>query len=249
MNSAIYEGTVSHHRVRPRAHRFRYRVFTLLLDLGEIDRITRNSWLLGRNRATPLAFHDSDHGEGGDLCQWLDRLLAQRGIRAGGAKRVLCYPRLFGFVFNPLSTWFCNDEDGTLAAIVYEVHNTFGERHAYVLPVASPNGTIRQECAKEFYVSPFLSNDCSYHFRIRPPGADVLVAIDENEHGGPVLTALFTGKRRELTDRNLLLTLLRHPLMTLKIVAAIHFEALRLWTKRVPVHAHDVRPQAAGAGE
>jgi DUF1365 family protein len=176
------------------------------------------------------------------LCQWLDRLLAQHGISAGGAKRVLCYPRLFGFVFNPLSTWFCHDESGALAAIVYEVHNTFGERHAYVLAVTASDGPIRQECAKEFYVSPFLSSDCSYRFHIRPPGADVLVAIDEKENGLPVLAALFAGKQRELTDLNLLGAVLRHPLMTLKIVAAIHFEALRLWTKRVPVHARDSGP-------
>lgn len=238
MNSAIYIGAVSHHRLRPRKHKFRYRVFALLLDLGELDQLTRNSWLLGRNRAAPLSFHDKDHGDGGDLCQWLDRLFAERGISAGGAKRVLCYPRLFGFVFNPLSTWFCHDESGALAAIVYEVHNTFHERHAYVLPVTASNGPIRQECAKDFYVSPFLSNDCSYRFNIRPPGDDVLVAIDEKEGGAPVLSAFFSGRRRELTDRNLVVALLRHPLMTIKIAAAIHFEALRLWLKRVPVHAH-----------
>jgi DUF1365 family protein len=123
MKCAIDEGTVSFHRPHPREHQFPYRVFALLLDLGEPDWFTRNSWLLGRNRAAPLRFHDSDHGDRGELYQWLDRLLAQGGISAGGAKRVLCYPRLFGFVFKPLSTWFCNGEDGTLAAIVYEVHH------------------------------------------------------------------------------------------------------------------------------
>ncbi|HEX2590834.1 MAG TPA: DUF1365 domain-containing protein [Rhizomicrobium sp.] len=238
MNSAIYEGTVMHHRVTPTAHKFRYRVFALLIDLGELNQISSKSWLLGRNRAAPLGFRDKDHGLGEDLNGWLNRLLGERGIRADGAKRVLCYPRLFGFVFNPLSTWFCHASDGSLAAIVYEVHNTFGERHSYVLRVDASNRPIRQECEKDFYVSPFLSNDCSYRFNIRPPADDVLVAIDEKEHGARVLTAAFSGKRRELTDWNLLSVLLRHPLMTVKIVAAIHFEAVRLWLKRVPVHGH-----------
>jgi DUF1365 family protein len=236
--SALYEGFVTHHRLRPREHKFRYSVFALLIDLDELPRLTEGSRLFRRNAWAALSFFDRDHGDGGDLHQWLDRLLAQHGIRAAGPKRVLCYPRLFGFVFNPLSTWFCHESDGTLAAIVYEVHNTFGERHAYVLPVSAGDGTIRQSCAKDFYVSPFLSFDCSYRFNIRPPGEDVLVAIDETEAGAPILNALFAGERRAFSDRNLASALLRHPLMTLKIVAAIHYEALRLWLKRVPLHAH-----------
>jgi DUF1365 family protein len=246
MNSAIYQGFVTHHRVSPRVHKFKYRVFALLLDLDELNGIAKTSWLLARNRMAPLSFHDKDHGNGGDLRQWLDQELARHGINAGGPKRVLCYPRLFGFVFNPLSTWFCHASDGTLAAIVYEVHNTFGERHAYVLPVAPTNDIIRQECAKDFYVSPFLSKDCAYAFNIRPPSDDVLVAIDEKEHGAPVLKALFAGKRLPLNDGNLALALLHHPLMTVKVVAAIHFEALRLWLKRVPLHAHEAATQAKG---
>ncbi len=236
--SAIYEGYVTHHRLSPRDHKFRYSVFALLIDLDELDRLTKRSRLLKRNAWAAFGFYDCDHGDRGDLRQWLDRLLAQHGLCAAGPKRVLCYPRLFGFVFNPLSTWFCHASDGSLTAIVYEVHNTFGERHAYVLPVTPGDGPIQQDCAKDFYVSPFLSQDCAYRFNIRPPGDDVLVAIDEKESGRPVLKAVFAGKRRPLTDRNLASALLRHPLMTLKIVAAIHFEAIRLWLKRVPLHAH-----------
>jgi hypothetical protein len=238
MQSAIYQGFVSHHRLAPRDHRFRYRVFALLLDLDEIDALSEGSRLFKRNRPAVMSFNDRDHGDGGDLHLWLDRLLREHGLQAGGARRVLCYPRLFGFVFNPLSTWFCFDASGALAAIVYEVHNTFGDRHAYVLPVAASNGPIRQECAKDFTVSPFLSLDCSYRFNIRVPADDVLVAIDEKERGVPVLKALFRGRRRTLNDANLLSALLRHPLMTFKIVTAIHFEALRLWWKRVPHHKY-----------
>jgi DUF1365 family protein len=154
------------------------------------------------------------------------------------AKRVLCYPRLLGYVFNPLSVWFCHTGDGRLAAIVYEVHNTYGERHTYVLRVGNDDALIRQRCAKDFYVSPFLSMDCAYNFTIRPPGDDVVIAIDEEEAGQPILTATFCGKRKPLNDLALAAMLFRHPLMTVKIIAAIHFEAVRLMWKGVKRHAH-----------
>jgi DUF1365 family protein len=236
--SAIYQGFVSHRRVRPARHAFRYRVFSLLLDLDEIDALAARSHLFKRNRGGILSFHDKDHGDGGELRAWAHAHLACHGIAAGGAIRVLCYPRLFGYVFNPLSVWFCHGRDGALAATIYEVHNTFGERHAYVLPAQGAGEFEQQECGKAFYVSPFLSMDCRYQFRIRPPGERVLIAIEECEEGAPVLNAVFAGKRRPLTDAQLALALLRHPLMTLKVTAAIRFEALRLWLKRVPRHAH-----------
>jgi uncharacterized protein len=237
--SAIYQGFVSHRRIRPARHAFRYRVFSLLLDLDEIDALAARSRLFRRNRPGILSFHDKDHGDGGDLRAWAHAQLARHGLVAQGPLRLLCYPRLFGYVFNPLSVWFCHDRDGALAAMIYEVHNTFGERHAYVLSAQGAAGeTQQQECAKAFYVSPFLSMDCRYSFRIRPPGEDVLIAIDECEAGSPVLNAVFAGKRRPLTDAQLALAILRHPLMTLKVAAAIRFEALRLWLKRVPRHAH-----------
>lgn len=234
--SAIYEGLVTHTRVTPARHSFRYRVFSLLLDIDELDMLSATSRLFARNRAALLSFHDKDHGDGGDLRTWANAQLASAGIVAEGSLQVLCYPRLFGYVFNPLSVWFCHRADGALAATIYEVHNTFGERHSYVLPVSGD--AIEQECAKDFYVSPFLSYDCRYGFRITPPGDDVLVSIRESEAGHPVLNAAFAGNRKAFTDAALASAFLRHPLMTLKIMAAIHFEAVRLWLKRVPTHAH-----------
>ncbi len=236
--SAIYNGFVTHTRIAPTRHAFRYRVFSLLLDLDEIETFDAESRIFAHNRRGIMSFHDKDHGDGRPLREWLDATLRGAGIEADGPIRVLCYPRLFGFVFNPLSVWFCHGRDGVLAAIVYEVHNTHGERHAYVLPARANDSTINHGCAKDFYVSPFLSMDCDYAFRIAPPGENILIAIRESEKGIAVLNAAFSGKRQPLTDRNLTLALLRHPLMTLKIVGAIHFEALRLWLKRVPTHAH-----------
>jgi DUF1365 family protein len=234
--SALYEGWVMHRRLSPRHHAFRYRVFSLLLDLDELEQL--DVQLLRWNRAGIFSFHDRDHGDGRPLRVWLDSLLTREGIAANGPRRVLCYPRLFGYVFNPLSVWFCYTRDERLAAIVYEVHNTCGERHAYVLRAGNDDAVVRQQAAKAFYVSPFLSMDCAYNFKIKPPGNDVLIAVNETERGEPILTATFHGRRKPLTDATLAAMLLRHPLMTFKIVAAIHYEAIRLMWKGVARHAH-----------
>jgi len=245
--SAIYDGWVMHRRLAPKHHAFRYRVFALLLDLDELENLSDRLRLFARNRPGIVSFHDRDHGDGVDLRKWLDASLASEGIVADGPRRVLCYPRLFGYVFNPLSVWFCHRRDGQLAAIVYEVHNTYGERHAYVLRVGHNDATVRQHCAKDFYVSPFLSMDGAYNFKVRSPRADVMITINEEEGGKPILTATFVGKRKTLTDATLLAMLLRHPLMTVKIIVAIHFEAVRLMWKGVRRHAHGATAPA-GSG-
>jgi DUF1365 family protein len=250
--SAIYQGWVMHRRLSPRHHRFHYRVFAMLIDLDELPALDRSLSLFAWNRRGLFSFHDKDHGplttdqNGVALKDWLDRLLADAGIAANGARRVLCYPRILGYVFNPLSVWFCDDADGSLKAIIYEVHNTYDERHAYVVPVsgaARAPKLVRHGCAKNFYVSPFLSNDCRYQFRIRPPTDNVAVAIHEEENGRPILNASFSGARRVLTDGSLTAMLLRYPLMTVKVVAAIHFEAVRLMLKGIKRHPHT--PKAA----
>ena len=245
-NSALYEGWVMHRRVRPRYHRFKYRVFAMLLDLDELPGLDKRLSLFSWNRRGLLSFHDRDHGDGRDLKLWLDDLLARAGISADGTRQVLCYPRILGYVFNPLSVWFCRDAAGALKAVVYEVHNTYGERHAYVLPVEDET-LVRNGCAKAFYVSPFLSRDCSYRFRIRPPGSDVAIAIHQDEAGLPVLNASFAGARRALSDGALLRMLFAYPLMTVKVVLAIHFEAVRLMLKGIRRHPHAPKALVAPA--
>jgi DUF1365 family protein len=161
--------------------------------------------------------------------------------------RLLAMPRILGFAFNPLVVYFCDAPGGGLQAIVYEVNSTFGERHHYVLPIAPTQAreaeggrVLLQRCAKAMHVSPFLGMDAEYHFRIRPPGPStpLHVAVDVHDAEGPLLLAAFTAKPRPLGDGALALALLTHPLLTLKVVAAIHWEALLLWIKRVPVHPH-----------
>ncbi len=261
--SGLYHGTVVHRRVKPVRHRLVYRVFSLLLDLDELPALGRELRLFGANAPGLLGFRDRDHGpgDGAPLKDWVNGHLAAAGIAAGGPVRVLCFPRLYGFVFNPLSVWFCHRPDGGLAAVLYEVNNTFGDRHSYLIP-AEPggDGVVRQACDKRMYVSPFMDMETRYHFRIRPPGDRLAVAIHQTDAAGDVLHASLSATREELSDRALALAVLRHPLMTLKVVAGIHWEALRLWRKglrlrpRAPAPSEPVtvvrtavRPAAEGA--
>lgn len=239
MSSALYAGTVFHARTRPRKHRMTYRVFSLLLDLDEVDTLSSRLRLFGCNRAAVFSFHDADHGDGsGQLRGWVNGQLAAAGIALTAPRiEMLCYPRIFGYVFNPLTVYFCSDGE-VLTAILYEVHNTFGERRTYVIPVAAGSAAVEQGCVKELYVSPFVPMDCAYTFHIEPPADRILVRIDEADADGMLLRASFSGARKPLNDRTLLSALFRYPLMTLKVTAAIHWEALKLWSKGVPVFRH-----------
>ncbi|RYE08856.1 MAG: DUF1365 domain-containing protein [Hyphomicrobiales bacterium] len=239
MNSAIYAGKVVHARFRPKRHKLTYRVFSLLLDLDEIDSLARRLRLFGHNSGAVFSFHDKDHGTGnGNLRGWVSEQLRAAGIQLMAPKiTMLCYPRILGYVFNPLTVYFCTDGEA-LRAILHEVHNTFGERRTYVIPVAAGANVVEQSCAKELYVSPFVPMDCTYQFHIEPPGDKVMIRIDETDPEGMLLRAVFSGERQRLTDGALLKALFAYPLMTLKVTAAIHWEALKLWTKGVPVFRH-----------
>lgn len=243
---AIYAGFVVHQRLRPKSHRLRYRVFSLLLDLDELSGIDRRLRLLAVNRAGILSFRESDHGDGGPLRPWVERQLRAADLVVEGPVQVLCYPRMFGYVFNPLTVYFCHRRDGRLGAIIYEVHNTHNERHAYVLAVGGEAGErVRHACAKTFFVSPFVPMDCTYDFSIVPPVERVQISIREADREGPFLIASFTGEREELTDARLARALLRYPLMTLKVTIGIHWEALKLVAKGLRMHRHT--PRAGGS--
>lgn len=247
LNSAIYAGHVLHVRSRPKKHSLRYSVFSLLVDLDEIEELNGRMRLFGYNRAALYSVHDVDHGNGrpGELRNWVEERLSAAGLEATDWKiRMLCYPRILGYVFNPLTVYFCYRADGALEAVLYEVCNTFNERHTYVIPVNADGGAIlRHRCAKEMYVSPFMPMNCEYNFRISPPTDDVAINIGENDPEGPLLFATFSGKRRPLSDKGLLHMVLKYPLMTLKVMGGIHWEALKLWWKGVPVYRH--KPAAA----
>jgi DUF1365 family protein len=238
--SALYVGHVMHHRLRPRVHRLRYRLFSVLLDLDQIDALSSRLRLFSRGRFNLFGFYDCDHGDGSDrpLREQAEALLARGGIDHGGPIQILTIPRLLGFAFNPLIVWFCHDRTGALCAIIYEVHNTFGERHSYVLSVEADRDEVQQDVAKRFHVSPFLPMAMDYAFRVNPPGDTLSIAITARDADGPVLFAVQRARRRALTDTALLRVAITHPLLTLKVVAGIGWEAARLWVKRVPVHDH-----------
>lgn len=250
--ASLYVGDVMHARLKPingkfSGHRFSYKVMSLLIDLDRLNEANRLSRLFGVNRAALYSFHESDHGDrdGSSLRAFVQRTAAAHGIDlTGGRVQLLCYPRLFGYTFNPLSVYFCSKADGALAMMIYEVRNTFGDIHSYALPVAAGEATsagVRQEQNKLFYVSPFLDMAMRYRFRVVPPGDSVKLRILESDTDGPILSATFNGRRRPLTSSALARAFVSLPLVTFKIMAAIHWEALRLWIKGAKLVA---RPMA-----
>ena len=244
VHSALYVGSVMHHRLRPARHRLRYRLFTLLLDLDEMEGLGQRLRWFSVDRFNLFSLRRRDHGDGAAEGPrgFVEAQLRAAGLPAGGAIRLFTMPRLLGYAFNPLSVYFCHHPDGRLQALLYEVNNTFGERHHYLIPVspaqAEGGKTIAQRCDKRFHVSPFLPMALEYRFRLQPPqaadGSPLAVGVNVHDAEGLLLMTRHDARRRPLTDAALLRAWLSHPLLTVKVVAAIHWEALRLWRKRVP---------------
>jgi hypothetical protein len=246
--AAIYFGKVMHRRLRPFGHRFVYRVFSVYLDIDRLAEIAAGSRLFAHNCFNLFSFHDRDHGrrDGSALRPWIDGQLKRGGLDiAGGRVMLLCFPRLFGYVFNPLSVFFCYAASGQLVAILYEVKNTFGEQHCYLIAAPRRNTStswLDQEIDKRFYVSPFIDMQATYRFRLREPGAKLSLTIREFGSDGELLIATQHGIRRPFSDAVLLKAFVLYPLMTLKVIAAIHWQALQLWRKGERVRVHTAPP-------
>lgn len=243
LSSALYVGSVVHRRLRPRSHRLRYRVFSLLLDIDELPSLERSLRLFSVSKFGLFSFRLGDHlsGTGEDLRGELEAIMRGAGMEPdGGPIRLLTMPRILGYSFNPLSIYFFHRADGALRAILYEVNNTFGQRHSYFFPIAQTGqNVLRHACEKAFYVSPFMPMEMTYAFRIEEPGERYKISIVVGDGDGPTLTAVQSLTRRPLTDRELLRVFFTHPLMTLKVIAGIHYEALLIWLKGVGLQ---VRP-------
>ena len=248
LRSGLYVGSVMHRRLHPRMHHFRYRAFWFLLDLDEVPQLASKLRWFSYNRPNVFSFYDADHGDGTatPLRAQIEHQLAAAGVDlAGGRIVLLCMPRTLGYCFNPLSIFFCYRADGVLAALVYQVHNTFGERHSYVIRVETENDGLHQRCRKLFYVSPFLDMDMRYDFRVTGPDEQITVGICASKSAGPILSAVLTGARQSLTDHNLMLVFLKIPAITIKVIAAIHWEALRLLAKGIRMRRRPLPPEQA----
>lgn len=243
--SAFYGGRVVHQRLQPLRHRLGYRVFSLLLDLDELPTLHARLRLFSVDRFNLFSLRLADHGAGDATGprDHVERQLQAAGLATGGAIRLLAMPRILGYAFNPLSVYFCHRPDGALQAMLYEVNNTFGERHSYLLPTGpEAGGVIEQQCEKRLHVSPFLPLAMQYRFRIRPPGERLHVGVNVHSAEGPVLAASLDAQRQPLTDGTLLRAFFAYPLLTLKVIAAIHWEALKLWCKGARLHAKPQPP-------
>lgn len=269
LNSALYECTVLHERFAPRSHRFSYRLFYLAMDLDELDTLHRSLAFLSVNARNLLSFREADylptdeplhrpshpatpgdrHAPTSALKARVRAFCTRHGADFGEDGRVLLVtlPRVLGYLFNPVSFYFCHDASGRAVGAIAEVTNTFHEVKAFFIPPARPphdTGTLHLRVPKHFYVSPFSPLDLEFDFTLRPPGGKLAVRIDDHAAGRRVLHTTLTGIRKPNTNLTHAWFLLKYPLLTLGVVARIHWQALRLWLKRVPFF-----PKAAGAAD
>ena len=232
MNSCIYNGVIKHQRFKPIKHSLNYKTFSLLLDLEEIESLDKKISIFSLNKFNIFSFYNLDHGarDGSSLKDWVLKNIKKFNINNNITKiKLLCYPRIFGYVFNPLSIFYCY-ENNDLRAIFYEVKNTFNEQHTYIFKIKD-NEKIVQKCKKKFYVSPFMDMETYYNFRLLNPKEKLSIFIRQTNGEETILTATQTGIKKEFSFNQLLINLFKYPLMTIKIMSSIHYEAFFLWKK------------------
>jgi hypothetical protein len=238
-SSALYSGRVRHTRLRPFHHDFEYRVYYALFDIDELGQLDADLRLFSMGHFNFFSLNISDHGpaDGSSLRTWAEDLVAKAGVQLdGGPIKLLAFPRLLGYAFNPLSEWYCYGPSGDLRAVIHEVRNTFGDRHAYVVSIGSQG--LRHSFEKQMHVSPFNDLNQTYTFTINEPDNRLLLGIEQNDEDGIMFRAGMRLTRQTLSDRNLLRLFISHPLLTLKVIGGIHWEALRIWLKGGTYHPH-----------
>ena len=244
----ILSGAVMHQRHSQPRYRFVYRIFSVLLNIDDLHGLHRRLWFFSHNRFNLFSFYDRDHGPGTDtpLRPWVENTLRKHGIEMnGGTIKLLTFPRVLGYVFNPISVWYCRHSDGSLRAVLCEVSNTFGEKHSYVLheggrPISWP---LKAEKRKALHVSPFLDMNARYQFRLGESPRRLSVLIQEFQRDELLLVASLTGRLVPLSDRRLLYVAVAYPLLTCKVIALIHWQALKLWLRGARFYTKPTRPQ------
>jgi uncharacterized protein len=227
--SCLYQGVVTHKRYRPVLHNLNYKVAAIFLN---VDAIAQPLRLISYNRFNLFSIYDRDHGTGETISAFAWGLVKPKDLDNEVTQiHMLCYPRLLGFTFNPLTTYYCMDKAGNTRMLIFEVHNTFGGRHTYVSDMIAAGDAGYFKTDKIFYVSPFNKVEGHYNLSASKPEQNITVGVALTTPDGPTLNAYFAATRHELTDANLLRVFFAYPLMTIKVVAAIHYEALKLWLK------------------
>jgi len=245
-------GEVRHTRLRPVRHAFRYRSFFLRVPVHRLDGRSHGRWWFGVNRRALISLYESDHGDAGEARAWIRGVLRDAGIDGDGEIWLHTFPRVFGYAFKPVSFWFCHDPGGALRAVVAEVNNTFGERHCYLL--AGERGEpIRAgtelRARKALHVSPFCSVEGGYRFRFLDAGGRALMRVDYDDARGPLLVTSMSGRLSALGPASCARALFGYPWFTLGVTARIHWQALRLWIRRVPWHRKPEPPSLATTRE
>ncbi len=248
LRSCVYECTILHHRLKPKEHRFSHPVFMMFLDLDELQFVTQRLRSFSWNRFNAYSFYDSDHlgGRPRELKDSLRAWLAPHGVTLPPDARIalLTFPRVFGYVFNPVSFYFCSNSMGKPLCAIAEVGNTFGEKKLFLVPISgADDNAFRVRVPKNFYVSPFSGLNTEFEFKLRHPEARLGASVDEWENGERSLLSALNGRRESLSDRRLAWFLFKYPLLTLKVLFLIHWHALLLWFKRVPFHRKADRPE------
>jgi uncharacterized protein len=252
--AVLYTGKVMHQRMKPFGHRFEYRVFSLFIDIDKLEQAAQLTPLFSIDKFNIGSFHQADHIDprispvSNGIRAYVDKLFETAGSKRPARVQLFAYPRIFGHVFNPIALYYAFDEAGNLAGMIYEVRNTFGERHTYVCPVEQGEMSVaglRQSQDKHFHVSPFLDMKARYNFRLTPPAETLNFRILECDDEGPLLSATFAGKIKSLTTKNFVAQLIQIPFLGIKIVTCIHFEALRLWIKGAKFRRSPPPPSAA----
>lgn len=243
VKSCLYECNVMHHRLEPKVHRFSYRIFMFALDLDEIDAVAKKTFGFARNRRSLYEFRDRDHLtlptlSGGTVKEHVVAWIAQQGVVLPPDVRItlVTLPRVLGYIFNPVSFYYCYDSAGAPLCAVVQVGNTFREMKPYLLRTPEPSGEFRLITPKHFYVSPFSELDLAFDFKLKPLGEHLDIHIDDRAGERRVLLSALTGRRVPLTSARLAWLTLKYPLITLKVIALIHWHALLLWLKRLPWH-------------